>query len=131
MNSNVKIKSDGTIIGTKVTVSGREIKGVTSITFTADAKGNVTTACITVIRPEVDVVAQRQMLMSAENPKGHKLEELMVQLAQEINAKNDKLIDDKSDIAVTVRAENMRIVKAMNEIRNAQLWSNELRKGLK
>jgi len=66
------------------------------------------------------------ILMSKENPTGHKLEDLMVLLQQEVTAKNDKILGDKSKLSVTVQGNNVAILEHLNEIRNLQLFSFEL-----
>lgn len=69
---------------------------------------------------------EHELLMSRENPTGHKLEELMVKLQNEVNAKNKKIINDSSDLSLAVQENNLEIIKRLNEIRNLQLSSFEL-----
>lgn len=66
------------------------------------------------------------ILMSYENPDGFKLEDLMVLLANEMNVKNDNAKTDKSKLSKAVQANNLEILKHMNEIKNLQLHSYEL-----
>ena len=64
--------------------------------------------------------------MSAENPTGHKLEELLIQLQNEINDKNNKIISDQSDLSLAVQDNNLQIMKLLNQARNLQVNSFEL-----
>lgn len=50
------------------------------------------------------------VLMSADNPKGWKLEDLLIQLREEIAAKNARIAGDQSATAILVRANNTRIL---------------------
>lgn len=50
------------------------------------------------------------VLMSADNPTGWKLEELLIQLRAEICAKNARIARDQSATAILVRANNIRII---------------------
>ena len=73
-----------------------------------------------------DQPSNDSILMSYENPDGFKLQDLMVLLAQEMNVKNDNAKTDKSKLSKAVQANNLEILKHMNEIRNLQLHSYEL-----
>lgn len=68
----------------------------------------------------------RNILMSKENPRGHKLEDLMVKLQNEVNAKNNKILNDKSNLSLTVQGNNLAIMKHLNEIKNLQVYSFDL-----
>ncbi|MCJ2051705.1 hypothetical protein [Methylobacterium sp. J-070] len=59
------------------------------------------------------------VLMSAANPTGWKLEELLAQIAQDLRAKNDRLEGDTSSAARAVRVNNLGIIDclALAEVR--------------
>ena len=65
----------------------------------------------------------KAILMSKENPDGYKLEELLIQLQNEINDKNKKIIGDGSDLSKHVQANNLQIMRHLNEARNYQVDS--------
>lgn len=67
-----------------------------------------------------------QILMSAENPTGHKLEELLVQLQNEVNDKNNKIINDQSELSLAVQDNNSQVMELLNQARNLQVNSFEL-----
>lgn len=50
------------------------------------------------------------VLMSADNPEGWKLEELVEQIRLELYVKNDRIGSDPSQAAKAVRANNLQIV---------------------
>jgi hypothetical protein len=75
---------------------------------------------------EHQILVQKNILMSAENPTGHKLEELLIQLQNEINDKNNKIISDQSDLSLAVQDNNLQIMKLLNQARNLQVNSFEL-----
>jgi hypothetical protein len=60
------------------------------------------------------------ILMSAENPTGHKLEDLLVQLQAEIIAKNAKIVNDHNPVAARVRSNNYKILANLAEAEAAQ-----------
>ncbi|MGL4349451.1 MAG: hypothetical protein ACRDC7_00865 [Aeromonas veronii] len=51
-----------------------------------------------------------KILMSRENPQGHKLEELLEALQVEIEEKTSRLAGDNSEIAQHVRTNNAAII---------------------
>jgi hypothetical protein len=59
------------------------------------------------------------VLMSADNPTGWKLEELLTQIAQDLRAKNDRLEGNESPAARAVRVNNLGIIDclALAEVR--------------
>ena len=63
------------------------------------------------------------ILMSAENPGGWKLEDLLQQISLELEAKNKKIENDTSQTAELVRTNNNYIIGALSSARNAQLNS--------
>lgn len=55
------------------------------------------------------------LLMSAENPEGAKLEEILDQIADELKAKNAKLEGDFSPCSVHVANNNLSIISALRK----------------
>lgn len=53
--------------------------------------------------------SNKPILMSKENPSGITLESLLALLQSEIEVKNSKLIDDKTDLSIYVQ-ENNRLI---------------------
>jgi hypothetical protein len=47
-----------------------------------------------------------KLLMSKENPNGHKLEELLAQLQDELQEKSERLIDDTCPVSRVLRRNN-------------------------
>lgn len=56
----------------------------------------------------------KDVLMSADNPNGHKLEDLLLKLRDELYRKNHRIKDDKSPTALTVLANNRRILSLLS-----------------
>lgn len=55
------------------------------------------------------------ILMSTENPTGWKLEELLAQLATELQAKTDKIANDVRPAARTVHLNNLHIIRLLGQ----------------
>ena len=70
------------------------------------------------------------VLMSAENPSGWKLEDLLLQLILEIGEKSQRIAGDKRSEAKLVRENNNTIVAHLAEAAAAQLHSMETLKVL-
>jgi len=60
------------------------------------------------------------ILMTRENPTGHKLEELLAQVAHELTVKNDRLTGDLSPAAQTLRHNNVEIISLLHQARRHQ-----------
>lgn len=60
------------------------------------------------------------VLMSAEHPKGWKLEELLDQLRTELRAKNEKLANMDNAVGQIVRANNRHILRLLRECEDFQ-----------
>ena len=60
-----------------------------------------------------------KVLMSADNPTGWKLEELLAQIGQDLRAKNDRLEGDASPTSTAIRINNLGIIDclALAEVR--------------
>ncbi|MCJ2102422.1 hypothetical protein [Methylobacterium sp. E-046] len=54
-----------------------------------------------------------KVLMSADNPAGWKLEELLAQIAQDLRAKNDRLEGDASPTSKAIRINNLGIIDCL------------------
>lgn len=52
----------------------------------------------------------KPILMSADNPDGHKLENLLNQLQQEVEAKSAKIVNDRRPQALRVLRNNQQII---------------------
>lgn len=63
---------------------------------------------------------QTPVLMSAENPTGWKLEELVERLRLELYAKTDRIGADTSQVAKAVRANNLHIIDLLAVIQCRQ-----------
>ncbi|SEQ48625.1 hypothetical protein SAMN03080615_01642 [Amphritea atlantica] len=70
--------------------------------------------------PVKKVVSSKSVLMSAENPSGFKLEDLLQQLQVEVNAKHQKILSDDSDISRRVQANNLKILECLAEAERLQ-----------
>lgn len=55
------------------------------------------------------------LLMSAENPKGAKLEEILEEIAVELEAKNKKLEDDFQPCSIHVSNNNLSIISHLRK----------------
>lgn len=55
------------------------------------------------------------ILMSAENPEGWKLEDILAQLRHEVEQKTLKIMGDKSEAAAEVVTMNHRIMSCLSE----------------
>ncbi|RWX72570.1 hypothetical protein [Mesorhizobium sp. M2A.F.Ca.ET.039.01.1.1] len=62
----------------------------------------------------------KPILMSRENPDGHKLEELLPAIRLEIEGKNLKIMNDQRDAAQTLLANNKRIIRLLAEAEELQ-----------
>lgn len=60
------------------------------------------------------------ILMSAANPNGHKLEDLLAQVADELTAKCNRIQDDGSAVAQDVLRNNRDIIVRLHECRRLQ-----------
>lgn len=60
------------------------------------------------------------VLMSRDNPKGWKLEDLLTRISNELSVKNDLISDDECDLNKLIRANNVRIIEKLHESRNIQ-----------
>ena len=63
---------------------------------------------------------RQAVLMSRDNPEGHKLEELAVKLQQEMQAKTDLIRYDDRWQAQTVVSNNQQIIELLKVIENIQ-----------
>lgn len=89
---------------------------VDQVTFLV--RGNSVTP---VSEPKPEQGEQRKpMLMSAENPNGWKLEDLLAQLSYEITEKSMKLLEDERPQATMVAANNAEIVMLLSQAASAQ-----------
>ncbi|WP_162600026.1 hypothetical protein [Azospirillum sp. TSH58] len=68
---------------------------------------------------------RRMILMSADNPAGRKLEDLLPQIAGEVEAKTLKIAADPRPVARRVAENNARIVKLLEEAETLQRASLE------
>lgn len=68
---------------------------------------------------------KQPILMTAENPDGWKLEDLLTQLQKELMAKTQKIIGDDSKLACFVRGNNIAILTHLNAAENLQRKSYE------
>ena len=55
-----------------------------------------------------------KLLIGADNPDGYKLEELLTMIEDEMIAKNRKIKDDKSAVAIMVQGNNLQIIKLLS-----------------
>lgn len=62
----------------------------------------------------------RPVLMSAENPSGWKLEELLARLQVEVQAKQERIVNDASEVAEQVRVNNQVILDCLGRAENLQ-----------
>lgn len=69
--------------------------------------------------------AVNPVLMSADNPTGWKLEELMPQLAMEIQTKTDKIKHDTRPVSILVQNNNAEIIEHLYAIERLQHRSYE------
>ncbi len=60
------------------------------------------------------------VLMTAQNPGGWKLEELLRQLRAEIQLKNERLVFDDGEVALAVKDANLRIMAVLFEAEGLQ-----------
>jgi hypothetical protein len=60
------------------------------------------------------------ILMTRENPQGHKLEDLLAQIAHELTVKNNRLRGDSSAAAQTLAHNNVEIISRLHECRRLQ-----------
>lgn len=60
------------------------------------------------------------VLMSAENPSGFKLEELLATLQNEVTAKHQKIVSDDSEVSRHVQANNLKILVCLAEAERLQ-----------
>jgi len=67
----------------------------------------------------------KPILMSAENPTGHKLDVLVSQLMLEILDKNKKIVHDQSEEARMVFQNNIGIIEYLTNVRDLQIGSME------
>ena len=58
MSVAIRIVSDGTSIGTKVTAGGLDVAGVTKATWTIDAETGMSLCTIEVVAASVDVIGE-------------------------------------------------------------------------
>lgn len=70
--------------------------------------------------------SNKNMLMSAENPNGHKLEDLLATLQNEIVEKNNKIKSDKSSLSHHVQVNNNRLISLLAQAEKVQRSSLEL-----
>ena len=63
----------------------------------------------------------KTILMSKENPKGAKLEELLIQIANELTVKNEKIIADTSSLSFYIQNNNLTITKLLKSAFNIQM----------
>jgi len=54
-----------------------------------------------------------KVLMSADNPTGWKLEELLVQVSQDLRVKNDRLEGDASPTSRAIRINNLGVIDCL------------------
>lgn len=66
------------------------------------------------------------VLMSAENPNGWKLEDLLAVLRHEVEQKTQRIINDDSEVAQQVRINNYRIMACLSEAHLLQVASYQL-----
>lgn len=66
------------------------------------------------------MAGNKPILMSRENRDGHKLEELLAQIADELTKKNDRLTGDLTPAAQTLRHNNVEIISLMHQARRHQ-----------
>lgn len=67
-----------------------------------------------------------KILMGADNPDGAKLEDLLRQLIEEIDAKTEKIVGDDRYEARLVRANNGKITKFLYVCLSAQIMNMEI-----
>lgn len=68
--------------------------------------------------PNVEI--KRPVLMTAENPTGFKLEDLLFTLQCEVEAKNEKILSDESALSLKVQANNLKILECLGEAERLQ-----------
>jgi len=68
----------------------------------------------------------KKILMSAENPEGLKLEDLTIRLREEIQEKSNKISNDESPAAQTIRRNNSEIIRLLGEVEVIQTHSYEV-----
>lgn len=71
--------------------------------------------CARTGRPFGTEPAPEPLLMSAENPTGWKLEELLTQLVTELQAKTAKIANDVRPAASTVHLNNLHIIRLLSQ----------------
>jgi hypothetical protein len=69
----------------------------------------------------MDDRTKRPLLMSAGNPAGWKLEELLDVAGRELAAKCRRMGEDRSALGLAVVGGNLRIIRLLNEARAIQL----------
>lgn len=72
------------------------------------------------------VNSNQKILMSAENPDGQKLEELLATLRNEITEKNNKIKSDKSNLSNHIQVNNNRLILLLAQAEKIQRSSYEL-----